>query len=69
MMNHYKFKFKYNSQSCKATGDGTCKAESMDGAFAIARKGVASGFRGSEDNVAIVSMAQFTPRKKKVVKV
>ncbi len=67
-MNHYKFKFKYNSQNCKATGDGKCTADSIDGAFTEARKGVASSFGGSKDNVVIVSMSQYTPRKKKAVK-
>jgi len=64
-MKNYKFKFKYNSENCKATGDGTCKAESIIEAFAAARKGVASDFGGSRNNVVIVSMSQYTPRKKK----
>ena len=64
-MKHYKFKFKYNSQSCKATGDGMCMADSIDEAFAVARKGVASDFGVSEGSVVITSMSLWTPRRAK----
>lgn len=63
-MNNYKFKFKYNSAGLKASGDGTCKAESMDEAIEAAAQGVAKDFGGS-GVVAITSISKYTPRKKK----
>jgi hypothetical protein len=65
-MNHYKFSFKYKNASLTCNGDGVCQAKDMDEAFEEAAEGVAKDLGGDISNVAITSMRQHTPRKKKV---
>jgi len=53
---NFKFKFKYTSKSCRATGDGTCRAEDMDEAIQVATEGVAKDFGGSTNAVVITQI-------------
>ena len=66
-MKNFKFKFSYVSPGCRMKGDGTCKAEDIDGAFEVAKNGVAGDLKADPANVNIQSMREYKPRKKKAV--
>ena len=57
-MKHFKFKFSYKSKSCKATGDGTISADSIEQASKDAQIGVANDFDGSITSVVITSITE-----------
>lgn len=63
-MKNFKFKFSYNSPSCKMSGDGTCKAEDIDAAFEVAKNGIAEDLNADPINVNILIMREYKPRKK-----
>jgi hypothetical protein len=65
-MKDYKFKFRYASASTRISGEGTCKAEDQAAANVAAKNGVAGDLKTSPDNIVIVSMREYKPRKKKV---
>lgn len=67
-MKNFKFKFSYVSPSCRMSGDGTCKAEDIDQAFDVAKKGVAGDLGADPVNVNILSMREYKPRKKAATK-
>jgi len=62
-MKHFNFKFTYKSKSCKATGDGSVSAETLEQAIIDAQYGVAKDFGGSENSVAITSITELKTKK------
>lgn len=64
-MLHYRFKFKILNSKLRASGNGTCTGDSYAQARTTAKEGVAKDFGYEDsDNVLIVSMTEYTPRKK-----
>jgi len=64
-MKHFKFKFSYKSKSCKATGDGTISAETLEQAMSDAQNGVAKDFGGYASSVIITSINETKTNKRK----
>ena len=64
-MKYFSFKFIYKSKSCRATGNGNIKAETLEQAMTDAKNGVASDFGGSVNSVVITSITELKNIKRK----
>lgn len=64
-MNQFKFKFRYSSKHCKASGDGKVEACDIYEATNAAREGVASDFGGVVGSVQITSISKVKAKGKK----